>query len=368
MTTIENPSEQRLGIVLDYSNDGSDAAGDLAMEESRARTAEIDAFRIDALSGLAQQQRSIPSKYLYDAVGAKLFEDITRQPEYYPTRTEIELLKKHAGEIAEEVGPGATIVEPGSGAGEKVEILLQAMRSLRAMVPMDIAREQLRRVSRTLSARHPGLQIVPLWADFTRAIDVPDEVAKLHPRLVFFPGSTIGNFLPPVQRQLLASLAHLAGSDGSLLIGFDRIKEESTLIPAYDDAAGVTRDFEMNILHRLRRELDAKASPEHFRYEARWNDTHARIEMHLVATDPTSIEIDGQRFEFAPGETLWNESSYKYDMPRIEALADSAGLHVARTWSDSKDWFTIALLKAGSRPAQGRRLKNDNLASRPPIG
>ncbi|MFI4916455.1 MAG: L-histidine N(alpha)-methyltransferase [Phycisphaerales bacterium JB060] len=340
MTTTNSPAERR-AVVLELDT----AHEDTPLEEARGRTEELAAFRTDALHGLGQPQKSIPSKYLYDAIGAKLFEDITEQPEYYPTRTEASLLRTHAGAIAAAVGPGVTIVEPGSGAGEKVEILIDALESPRAMVPMDIAREQLRHVARTLAARHTDLEIVPLWADFTRPIDLPDRVASLHPRLVFFPGSTIGNFLPSVQRELLGSLAQLAGADGSLLIGFDRIKDESVLIPAYDDAAGVTRAFELNILERMNRELDADADPGAFEYQARWNAEHARIEMHLVATREHAITIAGQRFVFARGESLWNESSHKYDMPRIESLAASAGLRVETTWSDEKDWFTLALLR-----------------------
>lgn len=340
MTTSDsNPERQAVVLELDAAQD------DTPSSESRGRNQELAAFRADALEGLAQPQKQIPSKYLYDSIGAKLFEQITEQPEYYPTRTEMALLRRHAPEIAAEIGPGATIVEPGSGAGEKVEILIHALESPRAMVPVDIAREQLRRVARTLAARHSSLEIVPLWADFTRAIAVPERVACLHPRLVFFPGSTIGNFLPDVQQSLLRALASLAGEDGSLLIGFDRIKDESVLVPAYDDAAGVTRAFEMNILERLNRELGADADPAKFDYEARWDAEHARVEMHLIARETHAIEIGGRRFEFAEGETLWNESSYKYDLGSIERLAQGAGLGVHATWSDDKEWFTIALLR-----------------------
>jgi dimethylhistidine N-methyltransferase len=312
------------------------------------RAEELAAFRADALAGLAQPQKSIPSKYLYDAQGAELFERITEQSEYYPTRTEIALLRRYANDIASALGPDATVVEPGSGAGEKVEVLLRALDTPRAMVPVDIAREQLRRVARTISARHPTLEIVPLWADFTRPIDLPEPIAGLHPRLVFFPGSTIGNFLPSVQRDLLASLVTLAGEDGALLIGFDRIKDESVLIPAYDDAAGVTRAFEMNILDRMNRELDAGFDQSNFRYEARWNAADARVEMHLVATRAHTVTVAGKPFEFETSETIWNESSHKYDLARIEALAASAGLRVDHAWSDEREWFTIAMLRPAS--------------------
>jgi dimethylhistidine N-methyltransferase len=362
MTATADPSRQRPiqraqeriperhAVVLDIdpAHAGASEAAEGQAEESRGRQEELAAFRADALHGLGQPQKSIPSKYLYDARGAALFEEITRVPEYYPTRTEVELLRAHAREIAAAVGPGATIVEPGSGAGEKVRILVDALDTPRALVPVDIAREQLRRVARTLAERHRDLEIVPLWADFTRPIDVPDRVAGMRPRLVFFPGSTIGNFLPPVQRELLVALAHLAGPDGSLLIGFDRIKDPSVLIPAYDDAAGVTRAFEMNILTRLNRELDADFDPTNFRYEARWNAADARVEMHLVATRDHDVTVAGQRFAFAKGESLWNESSHKYDPERIEALAASANLRVAESWSDAKDGFTIALLRPGA--------------------
>lgn len=338
---MTNSNAERRAVVLDLDA----AQDDTSSSESRGRDQELAAFRTDVLQGLAEQQKQIPSKYLYDAAGAKLFEQITDQPEYYLTRTEMALLRKHASEIAAAIGPGATIVEPGSGAGEKVEILIEAMESPRAMVPVDISREQLRRVARTLAARHRGLEIVPLWADFTRSISVPERVACLHPRLVFFPGSTIGNFLPEVQRALLGALATLAGRDGSLLIGFDRIKDESVLVPAYDDAAGVTRAFELNILERLNRELGADADPAKFEYQVRWDAEHARIEMNLVAREAHVIMVAGQRFEFAKGEALWNESSHKYDIPRIVSLAASAGLGVEATWSDEQEWFTIALLR-----------------------
>lgn len=340
--TMTNSNAERHAVVLEFDA----ARDDTPSSESRGRDQELAAFRADALEGLAQPQKQIPSKYLYDATGAKLFEQITEQPEYYPTRTEMALLRRHAGEISAAIGPGATIVEPGSGAGEKVEILIEALESPRAMVPVDIAREQLRRVARTLAVRHPSLEIVPLWADFTRAIAVPERVACLHPRLVFFPGSTIGNFLPEVQQGLLRALATLAGKDGSLLIGFDRIKDESVLVPAYDDAAGVTRAFELNILERLNRELGADADPQKFEYEARWDAEHARIEMHLVAREAHAITVAGERFEFAKGETLWNESSHKYDLARIERLAASAGLGVEATWSDDDEWFTVAMLRS----------------------
>lgn len=338
------PNVERRAVVLDFSqtHDRPDAG------ESQGRDADNASFRADVLAGLAQEQKSIPSKYLYDTIGAELFERITEQPEYYPTKTEISLLRQHADEIARKIGANATIVEPGSGAGEKVGILLEALQHPRAMVPVDIAREQLRSVARTLASRHPSLSIVPLWADFTHPIDLPDEVARLRPRLVFFPGSTIGNFMPDVQRELLTGLACLAGDDGSLLIGFDRIKDESVLIPAYDDPAGVTRGFELNILTRMNREMDANFDLGKFRYEARWDAGDARIEMHLIAKEAHTVTVAGQRFEFAQGETIWNESSHKYDADRIESLAAGAGLRVDRAWSDEREWFTIALLRPAS--------------------
>ncbi len=344
MTQQSVTISDRRAVVLDLSVEHSDEAE----SEASGRNADDAAFRADVLAGAARPQKSSPSQYLYDTIGAKLFEQITEQPEYYPTRTEIELLKKHAASIAEAVGPGVTIVEPGSGAGEKVEILLNALDHPRGMVPVDIAREQLRRVARTLSARHPDLKIEPLWADFTRPIELPPTIAELHPRLVFFPGSTIGNFGPDMQRELLRALADLAGQDGALLIGFDRIKDESILIPAYDDPAGVTRAFELNILTRMNRELGANLDLSKFRYEARWNAAYARVEMYLVSIEDQEVVIAGEQIKFAQGEAIWNESSHKYDESRIAKLAESAGLTVARFWSDDQEWFTIALLRPAS--------------------
>ncbi|MGD1915682.1 MAG: L-histidine N(alpha)-methyltransferase [Phycisphaerales bacterium] len=341
MTQQVGSITDRQAVVLDLTVEHSEQA----QSEAAGRTADDAAFRADVLAGLARTPKSSPSQYLYDTIGAKLFERITEQPEYYPTRTEIDLLREHAASIAAAIGPHATIVEPGSGAGEKVEILLRALDRPRGMVPGDIAREQLRSVARTLSSRHPGLKIAPLWADFTQPIELPPAIAELHPRLVFFPGSTIGNFMPDMQRRLLRSLAELAGQDGALLIGFDRIKDETILIPAYDDPAGVTREFELNILTRMNRELDAKFDLSKFRYEARWNAGDARIEMYLVATEAHQVMVAGELIEFAQGEAIWNESSHKYDDARIDGLAASAGLTVDRSWSDERGWFTLALLR-----------------------
>jgi len=338
LTIEDSDVVARRSVVLDLTDpDDGEAAG---------RRQEADAFRRDVLAGLAGEQKTIPSKYLYDARGAELFEQICEQPEYYPTRTEMALLDASGPGIAAAVGPGAAVVEPGSGAGEKVRLLLDALEAPSAYVPVDISREQLRRVARSLSSVLDGVPVVPLWADFTHHVDVPDDVAGLHPRLVFFPGSTIGNFLPAVQRELLEVFGELAGEGGRLLIGYDRIKDPGILLPAYDDAAGVTAAFELNILERMNRELDAGFDPSAFRYEARYDREAARVEMHLVSLRPQEVAVAGQRFAFRAGESIWNESSHKFDDKRFSDLASSAGLVVERSWTDADGLFTLAMLRA----------------------
>ncbi|MEO1008677.1 MAG: L-histidine N(alpha)-methyltransferase [Planctomycetota bacterium] len=331
----------RQAVVLDIAPEADEPAG----KEAGGREAELEAFRVDVLAGLARPQKAIPSKYLYDARGAELFERITRQPEYYPTSTEMDLLERHGADIARRIGPGATIVEPGSGAGDKVRLLLGALEKPAAYVPVDIAKDQLRAVAHRLNEHFAGIRVIPLWADFTHHIEVPDAVACLRPRLVFFPGSTIGNFLPLAQQELLAVLAELAGGDGALLVGFDRIKDLSVLVPAYDDAAGVTAEFELNLLDRINRELGGDFDRELFAYRASWNERERCIEMHLVAKTAHQVEVAGRTFRFEQDETIWNESSYKYDDTRIADLAATAGLRVADAWTDRRGYFTLALLE-----------------------
>jgi dimethylhistidine N-methyltransferase len=238
------------------------------------------AFRADVLAGLAEAQKAIPARWFYDDAGSQLFEDITQLPEYYPTRAETEILSTRAAEIAGLIGEGRTVVEFGSGSSVKTPLLLSAIRPS-AYVPLDIAGDFLRASSAALSEKFPGLPVLPVEADFMRRVELPAEVADLS-KLGFFPGSTIGNMIARTATDLLRTMRATLGEGALLLIGMDLVKDEDVLLAAYDDAAGVTAAFNLNLLARINRELDGDIPVDAFAHEARWNDPFARIEMHAM--------------------------------------------------------------------------------------
>jgi len=239
------------------------------------------AFRADVLSGLAQEPKAIPARWLYDDAGSQLFEDITQLPEYYPTRAETEILSERGDNFARMIGEGRAVVEFGSGSSVKTPLLLSAINP-EAYVPLDISGDFLRAAARDLSAKFPGLPVYPVEADFMRRVELPEAVRDM-PKLGFFPGSTIGNMVARTAVDLLRNMRETLGTGSQLLIGMDLIKDEDVLIAAYDDSAGVTADFNLNLVRRINRELEGDIPVDALRHEARWNDDAARIEMHLVA-------------------------------------------------------------------------------------
>ncbi|SNS51716.1 dimethylhistidine N-methyltransferase [Sphingomonas laterariae] len=309
-------------------------------------SATLAAFRADVLAGLGARPRAIPARWFYDRRGSELFEAITRLPEYYPTRTETALLAERAGEVAAIVGPGRAVIEFGSGSSAKTPHLLAAIAPA-AYVPIDISGDFLRQSADALAGRFPGLPILPVEADFLKAMPMPAAVAGL-PRLGFFPGSTIGNLGAAPAVDLLRRMADALGEGAMLLIGMDRVKAPEILIPAYDDAAGVTAAFNFNLLHRINRELDGDIPVAAFRHRALWNDWAARMEMHLVAADDVAFTVAGRSFEIAAGETIHTENSHKYGPRGARLLLAAGGWTPLREWVDGEGLF--ALLLAEARP------------------
>jgi dimethylhistidine N-methyltransferase len=304
-------------------------------------------FRDDVLAGLGQRSKAIPARWFYDTRGSELFEDITRQPEYYPTRVETELLKRVCGEIAERVGAGRCVVEFGSGSSVKTPHLLAAIDPA-SYVPIDISGDFLRSSSDELSARFPDLPVIPVEANFMKPVDLPDEVAA-QPRLGFFPGSTIGNMVARTAVDLLRSMRDTLGGPDSgamLLIGIDRIKDVAVLEAAYDDAAGVTAAFNLNLITRINRELGGTIPADAFAHVACWNDRLARIEMHLKAQRDVMFEVAGQAFAMAEGETIHTENSHKYGPRDANLLLRTGEWTPVETWTDSDDRFALILAKA----------------------
>ncbi|MGH6658761.1 MAG: L-histidine N(alpha)-methyltransferase, partial [Sphingomicrobium sp.] len=280
------------------------------------------AFRADVLDGLAAAIPAIPARWLYDRRGSELFDRITRLPAYYPTRIETALLKQVLPEIAAMVPPGAAVVEFGAGSQTKTPLLLRAVRP-RAYVPVDISGDYLEESAAALDAEHERVAVHPVIADFTGEVALPKAVASL-PKLGFFPGSTIGNFVPQSATDLLRHFRDILGTGARLLIGMDRAKSVKRLLAAYDDPEGVTADFNMNLLRRINRELGADIPLNAFTHQARWNDQLSRIEMHLVATRDVTFSVEDRRFVFVAGSTIHTENSHKYG-PRSSWLLLLAG-------------------------------------------
>ena len=306
------------------------------------------AFLADVLAGLGAERKAIPARWLYDRRGSELFEEITRLPEYYPTRVETALLNARVDDIAGLVGEGRAVVEFGSGSSAKTPSLLRAVAPA-AYVPIDISGDFLREAAGDLAARFPGLAVLPVEADFMTAVALPAEVATL-PKLGFFPGSTIGNLVPRSAVDLLRSMIATLGEGAQLLIGMDRVKGEEVLVPAYDDAAGVTAAFDLNLLHRINRELGGTVPVDAFRHRAIWNDNWARIEMHLEATRDIAFTIAGREFAMRGGETIHTENSHKYDARSGRQLLAAGGWTPLAEWEDAGGLFALVLAEARPEP------------------
>ncbi len=299
-------------------------------------------FLAEARAGLGASPRRMSPKWFYDTEGSRLFEAITRLPEYYPTRTETAILRAGATRLARHVPPGAVLVELGSGASVKTAILLDAIERLAAYVPVDISADFLGESAARLRRARPGLTVHPVAADFLGEIALPEALAG-RPVAVFFPGSTIGNLDDAEAVALLARARRLPGA-AAFILGADMVKDTDVLLAAYDDAAGVTAAFNRNLLVRMNRELGTDFDPAAFRHEARWNAAESRIEMHLVARRAMRVRLGSDNLHFAAGESIHTENSRKFTLPQIDALAAAAGWRVAETLQDAERHFSVLAL------------------------
>jgi L-histidine N-alpha-methyltransferase len=315
-----------------------------AVADRQTADGQISAFRDDVLAGLSAPISAIPARWLYDRTGSELFDAITRLPSYYPTRTETELLQSIMPEAAALIPKGSAVVEFGAGSATKTPVLLDAIGPA-AYVPVDISGDYLEESAAQLSSDFPGLPVFPVTADFTRPFVLPDIIADL-PKLGFFPGSTIGNFVPRSATDLLRHFRELLGTGAYLLIGMDRVKPVERLIAAYDDPGGVTARFNLNLLERINRELDGTIPVDAFRHEARWNDILSRIEMHLVATRDVEFTVAGQPFALKQGQSIHSENSHKYGRRGARLLLLAGGWTPLAEWSDPAGDFAVILAEA----------------------
>jgi L-histidine Nalpha-methyltransferase len=300
-----------------------------------------EGLREDVLSGLALPQKSIPPKYFYDEQGCRLYEAICELPEYYLTRTETAILRGNIADIAQFIGPDAELIEYGSGVQAKTRILIQALQT-RLYVPIDIAPDTLRASSNDMAGRFPWLNVVGICADYTRPLALPDFVGvPIQRKAVFFPGSTVGNFTPADALQFLKQARRVVGPGGALLIGVDLKKDKATLDAAYADAKGITARFNLNLLQRLNRELEADFQLNRFRHKAFYDPARGRVEMHLESLVSQIAHVAGRRFDFVPGETIHTEISCKYSITEFQELGKRAGFSPEKVWTDPEQLFSV---------------------------
>ena len=316
-------------------------ARDIAQDEATSDAS----FEADVLAGFAKAQKTVPPKYFYDAEGSRLFEAITELTEYYPTRTEIALLRAIAPEIAQIISPGAALVEFGSGASVKTRLLLDAAPQVAVYAPIDISRAALDAAAAAIRRDYPKLVVAPLHDDFTRALALP-SAAKGRPVTGFFPGSTIGNFTPDEAQTFLEAAHHLLGQGARFLVGIDVVKDAQVLVAAYDDAVGVTAAFNKNLLARINRELDGDFRLDAFAHRAIWNAAESRMEMRLESLKDQVVHVAGHAFAFAKGETLHTENSYKFTVEGFAGLAEKAGWSLERSWLSADPAFAVVSLLA----------------------
>lgn len=298
----------------------------------------------DVLAGLRRTPKRLPSKYFYDARGSQLFERICEQPEYTLMRDELAIMRAHAGEIATADGPDALVVEYGSGSGAKTRLLLEHLQTPVAYVPVEISRSALTASVDALRSDFPKIEMLPVCADFTRPIVLPRPARRARRALMYFPGSTIGNFETREATQLLRQMRAEMGHDGAALIGVDLKKDRAELEAAYNDAAGVTAEFTLNMLARFNREIGADFDLAAFRHRARWNPLAGRIETHIVSDVAQTVRVGGETFSLQAGESVLVEYSCKYSLEDFARLAEHAGLRVSQVWTDEAKRFSVQLL------------------------
>ncbi len=307
---------------------------------------ETDHLLEEAIAGLSQEPKLLPCKYFYDEYGSRLFDRICELEEYYPTRTELAIMHQSIHEMAALIGEEVLLVEYGAGSCVKIRLLLDALRRPAGFVPIDISREHLVKAAREVHDVYPDLEILPVCADYNKPFEMPQASRAASRRVVYFPGSTIGNFHPSDAHKFLARLRELVGMGGGLLIGVDLKKDPNVLRLAYNDLQGITASFNMNLLTRLNNECGADFDLDRFHHEAAYNEAEGRIEMHLVSDADQTVSLGGQTFHFAEDESIRTECSYKYTVEEFASLARPAGFELRRAWTDQKDYFSVQFLEA----------------------
>jgi len=307
---------------------------------------EHEHFRTEVLNGLRKAQKELPSKYFYNERGSYLYERICTLDEYYPPRTEIAIMKAHIKEIVELLGPNTYLIEYGCGNCVKTRILLDYLPNISTYVPIDISVEQLRRVSQELTSHYSELEVSPVCADYTSNFKLPASKRPSDRTVVYFPGSTIGNFDPISARNFLEHIGSVCGTGGALLIGVDLKKDPDVLHRAYNDREGVTAAFNLNLLERINRELNGDFQLDNFQHYAFYNPRESRIEMHLVSLRDHIVHLDDVSIPFVEGESIWTESSYKFNSDEFALMAMDAGFQVKKVWTDERQWFSVQYLVA----------------------
>ena len=311
---------------------------------------EDQAFAADVVGGLMSTPKRVPPKYFYDDTGSHLFDRITELPEYYPTRCEMHILEAHATEIAKLIPPGAALIEFGSGSNRKARILLKAAPPLACYVPVDICGEMVEREAAELRPDFPQLKVLPVTADFTQSFALPPEATAAPVRVGFFPGSTIGNFEPHEAAAFLRHAGKMLGPGARLIVGADLIKPVEVLNAAYNDKAGITAKFNLNLLTRINRELGGNFDPAAFEHHAFYNRERNRVEMHLASLKRQKVKVSGETIDFRAGETIHTENSYKYSIEKLGALARGAGWRPLGAWTDAHDYFSIQAFELTDEP------------------
>jgi dimethylhistidine N-methyltransferase len=311
----------------------------VAVQERASRTRRV--FLHDVVTGLQALPKSLPCKYFYDERGSELFDRICQLDEYYLTRTELALMDQFAPEMGAQIGPGTMLVEYGSGSSVKTRYLLDGLIDPVAYVPVDISGEHLRKTARELARDYPRIEVLPICADFTQDFALPRSQRAATHAAVYFPGSTIGNFLPGQAAELLRRITLMCGTGGGLLIGVDLKKDVATLEAAYDDLRGVTAEFNLNLLHRINRELGADFDLDQFFHRARYNSELGRVEMYLVSRRSQQVNVGSETIDFEAGETICTEYSHKYTVDEFAAVAAAAGLSLRREWIDKNGQFAV---------------------------
>lgn len=315
-----------------------------AIEETRLT------FKDSALAGLRQPDKRLSCKYFYDKRGSELFDQICELDEYYLTRTELAIMQQYAAEMGEQIDEGVRLVEYGSGSSTKTRILLDHLPDPVAYVPVDISREHLISTAKSIQQDYPHIEVLPTVADFTKTFTLPEPKRPATHSAVYFPGSTIGNFEPHEAEQLLAVISHLCGRGGGLLIGVDLVKDRDVLEAAYNDSQGVTAQFNLNLLHRLKNELGAELELDDFSHFAQFNDEHQRIEIFIRSEREQTLRIGEEAFELNEGELIHTEYSHKYTIGGFAELAKNAGLTLRRGWTDERDYFAVLHFAVLERP------------------